>query len=82
MLLLRRNVSFDLFCLDSLLNFLCFVCLLWFLSVTFLAKMGVGAFADELVQGRLHYVERCPQTAARAHVEEEGWVGVGVGMWG
>ena len=52
------------------------------MSVTFLAKMGVGAFADELVQGRLHYVERCPQTAARAHVEEEGWVGVGGGMWG
>ena len=37
-----------------------------------------------VAQGRLHYVERCPPPAARAHVEEEGREGGGGwgGGWG
>ena len=38
-----------------------------------------SALADGLAQGRLHYVERCPPPAARAHVEEEGRGGGGYG---
>ena len=66
---------------------LCFVSpLLFFLSVSFsfwylACKHGSGVHRlMSVAHRRLHYVERCPPPAARAHAQEEGREGGG--WWG